>query len=246
MTRNIINLLALIFVIIINYLSNSLPFNQQTTSEIANRLDVLFTPAGYVFSIWGLIYFLLVVWVFRGFSKNRREEPIYTVATPLFVLSCLLNSFWLFLWHYQYFILSVVIMVSLLVTLIFLYKTVKKSATGLGNIVPFSVYLGWVSVATIANISYVLVDSGWNQFGLSDVFWTVTILFVAAGLAILFRLREKDAIFPLVFVWAFIGIGVQNLTSYPLVAYTAFFLATIIFVTALFGKNKRLFITYVT
>lgn len=246
MIRNIINLLALIFVIIINYLSNSLPFNQQTTSEIANRLDVLFTPSGYVFSIWGLIYFLLAVWVFRGFSKKRQNLPIYAAATPLFVLSCLLNSFWLFLWHYQYFILSVVIMVSLLVTLIFLYKTIKKSASSFADIVPFSVYLGWVSVATIANISYVLVEIGWNRFGLSDVFWTVTMLLIATGLANLFRLREKDAVFPLVFVWAFIGIGVENLTSYPLVSYTAFFLATIIFVISFFGKNKRIFIAYVT
>ncbi|WNF36742.1 TspO/MBR family protein [Bacillaceae bacterium IKA-2] len=218
MTRNIINLFALIFVIIINYLSNSLPFNQQTTSEIANRLEVLFTPSGYVFSIWGLIYFLLAVWVFRGFSKNRRDLPIYAVATPLFVLSCLLNSFWLFLWHYQYFLLSVVIMVSLLITLIYLYKVVKKSASSFGDIVPFSVYLGWVSVATIANISYVLVEIDWNRFGLSDVFWTVTLLLIATGLAILFRLRENDAVFPLVFVWAI----------------------------AFFGKNKRIFIAYVT
>ncbi|OIJ19056.1 hypothetical protein BKP45_14470 [Anaerobacillus alkalidiazotrophicus] len=86
MVRFLLNLFALIFVILINYLANALPFNNQTTSEIANRLNVLFTPAGYVFSIWGLIYLLLIVWVLRQLPRARRDLPVYVVATPLFIL----------------------------------------------------------------------------------------------------------------------------------------------------------------
>ncbi|GGM41231.1 hypothetical protein GCM10011351_29270 [Paraliobacillus quinghaiensis] len=239
MLRFFINFLALVFVIIINYLSNALPFNGQTTSEISNRINVLFTPAGYVFSIWGVIYLLLAIWVFRQLPKARRNLPVYIKATPLFVLSCLLNSFWLFLWHYEYFVFSVVIMVALLINLITLYTRVKAVATSFSDLLPFSVYLGWVSVATIANISYVLVEFGWNGFGLSDSFWTITMLFVATVLAAIFRLKERDVAYPLVFVWAFIGIGVRNLSDYPTVSYAAYFCAAVVFIVALFGLKKR-------
>lgn len=237
MVHFIINLLAFIFVVVINFLSNALPFNGQTTSEIANRIDVLFTPAGYVFSIWGLIYLLLFIWILKNRDKFQK-------ATPLFVITCLLNSVWLFLWHYEYFFLSMMIMISLLVSLIFLYKKIKReSSSSFMDFVPFSVYLGWISVATIANISYVLVHYNWDQFGLSDVFWTVFMLFVATIVALTFRIRESDFVFPLVFVWAFIGIGIRTLTISPIVAYSAFILATVIFVGALFGKQKQYYIS---
>ncbi len=240
MLRFIFNLFALVFVILINYLSNALPFNDQTTSEIANRLDVLFTPAGYVFSIWGLIYLLLALWVLRQLPASRRELPVYKVGTPLFILSCFLNSFWLFLWHYEYFVLSVFVMLALLITLIALYLRINAVYESSLDLLPFSIYLGWISVATIANISYVLVEIGWDGFGLSDVTWTIIMLIVASILAVVFRLKKGDMFYPLVFVWAFIGIGVRNLADYPVVAFTAFFLSTIIFVYALFGNRNKI------
>ncbi|WP_117170165.1 TspO/MBR family protein [Paraliobacillus sediminis] len=240
MLRFFINLFALVFVIAINYLSNALPFNGQTTAEISNRLNVLFTPAGYVFSIWGVIYLLLAIWVFRQLPKGRRDLPVYIKGTPLFILSCFLNSVWLFLWHYEYFNLSVIIMLAFLINLIVLYTRVKAVATSFSDLLPFSVYLGWVSVATIANVSYVLVENGWNGFELSDSFWTIAMLIIATLLAVLFRLKEKDIAYPLVFVWAFIGIGIRNSSEYSLVAYTAFFFAAVVFLIALFGRQKHL------
>lgn len=238
MLRFFINLLALVFVITINYLSNALPFNGQTTAEISNRLNVLFTPAGYVFSIWGVIYILLVIWVFRQLPKGRRDSPVYIKGTPLFILSCFLNSVWLFLWHYEYFSLSVIIMLAFLINLIALYTRVKAIATSFSDLLPFSVYLGWVSVATIANISYTLVEHDWNGFGLSDNFWTIAMIFIATLLAALFRLKEKDIAYPLVFVWAFIGIGLRNLPDYSFIAYAAFFFAAVVFLIVLFGRKK--------
>lgn len=237
MVRFVLNLFALIFVIYINYLSNALPFNNQTTSDIANRIEVLFTPAGYVFSIWGLIYLLLTIWVLSGLPFARRKIEVYTKSTSLFILSCFLNSFWLFLWHYEYFLLSVVVMISLLLTLVFLYRRIASVSVHFFDLFPFSIYLGWISVATIANISYVLVEMNWNGFGLSQVIWTVIMLFAASMLAIVFCFVKRDSVYPLVFVWAFIGIGVNNLASYSVVAYTAFVLATIIFIFSIFRKK---------
>ncbi|MFC0562079.1 TspO/MBR family protein [Halalkalibacter alkalisediminis] len=238
MLRFSFNLFAIIFVISMNYLANALPFNQQTTSEISSRLVVLFTPAGYVFGIWSFIYILLLIWVIRQLFK--RHSPVYKAATPLFTLSCFLNSFWLLVWHYEYFILSVVIMISLLITLSILYIRIKSLAIHFFDLFPFSVYLGWISVATIANISYVLVKIGWDGFGISQVTWTIFMLIVASALAIFFRLQKGDVAYPLVLIWAFIGIGVNNLSTYPFVSFVAFFLATIVFVYGIFGKRKQI------
>ncbi|WP_417897929.1 tryptophan-rich sensory protein [Bacillus haimaensis] len=234
-----LNVIAFLLVVIVNYLSNALPLNGQTTGEISNRLNVLFTPAGYVFSIWGLIYLLLGVWIIRQFPKRRRNLPIYQNTSTLFVLSCLLNSAWVVLWHYEFFVTTVAVMLSLLLTLIALYKKVQVSDPGLFDRLPFSIYLGWISVATIANISYVLVYLEWDGFGLSDVTWTIIMLVVATLLAIWFNMANRDRVYPLVFVWAFIGIGVKNMEAYSNVSYVAYSLAAVIFVMTLLFKGKK-------
>lgn len=199
--RTWLNVIAFLVVILVNYLSNALPFNGQTTSEISNKLTVLFTPAGYVFFIWGLIYLHLGVWIIRQFPKGRRNLPIYQNTSVLFVLSCILNSAWVVLWHYEFFVTTVVVIVSLLLTLIALYKKVQVSDPGLFDRLPFSIYLGWISVATIANISYVLVYLEWDGFGLSNVTWTIIMLVVATLLAVWFNIAKSDRVYPLVFVW---------------------------------------------
>lgn len=234
-----LNVIAFLLVVLVNYLSNALPLNGQTTGEISNRLNVLFTPAGYVFSIWGLIYLLLGVWVIRQFPKGRRNLPIYQNTSSLFVLSCILNSAWVVLWHYEFFVTTVTVMLSLLLTLIALYKKVQVSDPGLFDRLPFSIYLGWISVATIANISYVLTYLKWDGFGLSDVTWTIIMLVVATLLAIWFNMANRDRVYPLVFVWAFIGIGVKNMESYSNVSYVAYSLAAVIFVITLLFKGKK-------
>ncbi|MCA1318577.1 tryptophan-rich sensory protein [Bacillus tianshenii] len=234
-----LNVIAFLLIVLVNYLSNALPLNGQTAGEISDRLNVLFTPAGYVFSIWGLIYLLLGVWVIRQFPKNRRNLPIYQNTSGLFILSCILNSTWVVLWHYEFFVTTVAVMLSLLLTLIALFKKVQISDPGLFDRLPFSIYLGWVSVATIANISYVLVYLEWDGFGLSDVTWTIIMLVVATLLAIWFNMANRDRVYPLVFVWAFIGIGVKNMEAYTNVAYVAFSLAAVIFVMTLLFKGKK-------
>ena len=156
MRRFILTLIATVLVVLVNALANILPINGQTTGEISNRLDVLFTPAGYVFGIWGVIYFLLLIWTFRQFPSSRRDLPIYQKSTPLYLLSSVLNIAWILLWHYEFFLLTVFVMIGLLLTLIRLYHLIKNEDHSFWNLLPFSVYLGWISVATIANISFYL------------------------------------------------------------------------------------------
>lgn len=238
MGRFILILVATVLVVTVNALANILPINGQTTGEISNKLDVLFTPAGYVFGIWGLIYFLLFIWTLRQFPASRRDLPLYKKAAPLYLLSSVLNISWILLWHYEFFLLTVFVMIGLLLTLIVLYRIIKNENPSFWDIVPFSVYLGWISVATIANISYYLKYIGWNGFGLSDVLWTLIMLISAAFLATFFAFKNKDVIYPMVFTWAFIGIGIKNHIDHPSVSYTAYTFASVIFILALMIWKK--------
>lgn len=236
MGRFIVNLIATILVVAVNALANILPINGQTTGEISNKLEVLFTPAGYVFGIWGFIYFLLFIWSFMQFPASRRNLPIYQKATPLYLLSSALNISWILLWHYEFFLLTVIVMLGLLLTLIALYHTINNEQTSFWEIMPFSVYLGWISVATIANISYYLKYIGWDGFGLSDVAWTIIMLVVAAILAIAFLRKNEDPVYPLVFIWALIGIGVKNAENYHSVSYLAYSIAAVILIVIMINK----------
>ncbi|WP_374055606.1 TspO/MBR family protein [Rossellomorea sp. FM04394] len=235
----ILNLLAFALVIVMNTLAVTLPLNNQSTGEISDRLDIMITPAGYVFSIWSLIYLLLGIWIIRQFPKDRRNLPLYQETSGLFILSCLLNSAWIFVWHYNYFLVSVFIMIGLLLTLIALYSRVKRTGPSLLDRAPFSIYLGWISIATIVNITYYLTDIGWDGFGISELVWAYLGLFVATVLAFWFRIGQHDMLYPLVFVWAFIGIGVKNMAEHSTYSYTAYALAFIILIFDLVYKRTR-------
>jgi translocator protein len=238
MIRFGLNFLGLLLVVIVNILANTLPLNGQTTGEISNRLNVLFTPAGYVFSIWGIIYLFLFIWVLRQLPKNRRNLPFYQSTSGLFLLTCMLNILWIFLWHYECFFYTVLVMIAFLITLIFVYKIVKSFHPPKIDVIPISIYLGWVSVALIANISYYLVYIQWNGWGISPVVWTVIMLWVAALLAGIFYMKEKDPYYVLVFIWALIGIGVKNQDSNPSVSYVSYVLSVVLLIFIWINKGK--------
>jgi benzodiazapine receptor len=237
--RRISNTLIFILIVVVNTMAELLPINGNTTGGLSNRIEVLITPAGYAFSIWSLIYILIGIWIIRQFPKNRHQLPVYTNTSIAFIIGGLLNCTWILTWHYEFFIASMVVMIAYLISLIILYKQIKNSNPGFFDLAPFSINLGWVSVATIVNIAYVLKDNGWNGFGYSDEVWTVIMLIIGAGLAVIFKFKESDYLYPLVFVWAFVAIGIKNQGGSESVAYTAFGLAAIIFIAACIPVNKK-------
>ncbi|MED4633477.1 tryptophan-rich sensory protein [Peribacillus frigoritolerans] len=241
MLISIINLIFYLFVVTMNFLANFLPLNGQTSGEISDKLHVVFTPAGYVFSIWGLIYFLLAIWVFRQFLSKHQNSPAYKASFPWFALSCVLNGAWLLAWHYEHFLLSVFIIIALLVTLMVIYTNIKKVGHTTFDLFPFSVYTGWVSVATIADISHYLTYIRWDGFGVSESTWTIVLLIAATILAFVFAGKNRDWCYPLVFVWAFIGIGIRNSSAYPVITDISYILATITFIISItiFIKSRR-------
>lgn len=234
----IVNAIALVAVLIVNYLSNSLPINGQTAGEISDRLGVMFTPAGYVFAIWGGIYLLLIVWVGAQFFSKTKNNPIYERVSYWFAISCTLNIAWLLLFHYEFFNLTLIAMIGLLLSLIVIYIRIDRGTGPSLFRLPFSVYLGWVSVATIVNVGIVLTVNDGSTFGIAPEMWTAFLLIVAAALAIWFMIFNCDLVYPLVFIWAFIGIAVER-SEYPIIVYTAWAMIALIIIVWIIRLIKR-------
>ncbi|MGM0524561.1 MAG: tryptophan-rich sensory protein, partial [Bacillota bacterium] len=142
-------------------------------------------------------------------------------------------------WHYFYFGIGVVIMLLLLVLLIGMYNVINQVKDKPLDRLPFSLYLGWISVATIANISYYLTEIGWNGFGISDEIWTVALLVIAFILATWFRYSQSDIVYPLVFIWALIGVGIKNQGVSELVSITSFIVSGLLVIVILFVRKKK-------
>ena len=201
--------ISYVAMIIINVIANTVGINGKTTGEISSQLEVLFTPAPYVFSIWVLIYFLLAIWLFKQLLLLTNDEQSKS-RMDLFTSMSLYNIGWLLSWHYSYFLLSVVIMICLLISLIMLYVSYPAGDYRFSGRLPFSIYLGWISVALMVNISYVLKYYEWNGFGIAEQTWAQILLLLATLLAAYIRVQNRDILFSLVVIWAFIGIAVQN------------------------------------
>ncbi|EPD50207.1 TspO/MBR family protein [Paenisporosarcina sp. FSL H8-0542] len=238
MVRFALMVIALIGVVIINALANILPLNNQTTGEISNRLPVLFTPAGYVFSIWSVIYVLMLIWLVGMWKRSKDIDATYIKRSNLFIISCIFNVAWIYLWHYEYFLFTVVVMIAYLITLTLLYRTYPVSDNLLTGRFPISIYLGWISVATITNISYVLTLYQWNGWGLSDPLWAVIMMTVGTALALHIRFHHFDIAYVFVFIWAYIGIAVRNGFEELLVSTAALFLCAVMLAGILFIKKR--------
>jgi len=224
---SIVNAILLWATLVVNYLATSLPIAGRTTWELSDMYPNLFVPAWFTFSIWGLIYLLLiafVVWqLIDAFSK--KSVWIAKHIGPWFLLSCIANMWRIFAWHHTKIWLSVVIMFGILASLIMMstkLKTLdpkKKSSRKEKLFVhaPFWVYLGWISVATIANISTYLVDFGRNMFGMTEIFWTIVVIFAATFLGILAVYKDSNIPYALVVLRAFYGIFYKRMAIDPFV-----------------------------
>jgi hypothetical protein len=218
-----INLITLLATLIANGLANALPLNGRTTGSISDSFPVLFTPAGYVFSIWGVIYLGLIAFGIYQALPSQRENPRLRRLGPWFAISNIFNAAWIFLWHYGYYTLTLFVMLGLLASLIVIFQRLNLSRkpessleTWLVNI-PFSTYLGWISVATIANFSTTLYNLGFVGGPLSQEIWTVAVILVAITLGLIMTWQQRQIAYPLVLVWAFIGITVKQSETMPVV-----------------------------
>ena len=247
----ILQLLFFVFMITMNGLANGLPLNGYNTGEISDMYPNLFVPAGFTFSIWGVIYLLLLGYVvystsklWKGDKTNPLLEAVITTAN-YFILTCALNGGWIMMWHLLQIELSLLVMLWFLATLIVIYRKLQPHRTKLTGIkklflyVPFVVYLGWISVATIANTTALLVHYKWNGFGIDAVIWSCSMIMIAVLLGAFFSFFRRDFFYTLVVAWALYGISVSQ-KAYPeivTIAYGGIALCFVMIITGLIRKK---------
>ena len=253
------NTLTLICTVFLNYLSNTGFFGGKTIGEISEKYDTLFTPASYAFSIWGIIF--LMLFAFVGFQvyilyKFKNSENDYDNSENIFIetihqtsfwfiIANLCNATWVYVWLNEYVALSVMVMFFLLLSLIQLTKNLLLEVWDAPVRIiafvwwPIVIYLGWIMVASIANVSSFLVSIGWQGDPFFASTWTVLMIIVATGLYLglitLRNLREAA----MVGVWAMIAIAYRQWNAEPLIAYVALVCASLIFLAASYHGYKN-------
>ena len=218
---SIANLIAFVVVVVVNALATTIPLGGMTTGQLSDLYPSLFVPAGLTFSIWGIIYILLGIYAVYGlvfsFRKSDPSSGFMEKVGVLFIITCVANAGWIFAWQYRILPLSLVCMVVLLVVLILIYNrlNVGRSSAGASEKylvhLSMSIYLGWISIATIANVTAVLVYYKWNRFGMEEQLWAIIMIVVGILLGLLFLFYRKDIFYTLVIDWAVLGILLKRM-----------------------------------
>lgn len=233
-----------LIMVAVNALANILPINGIDTGAVSDSYPNLFAPAGLTFSIWGVIYLLLAAYVLYqyGFIPGEKEPAPSQLLKKVglaFSANALLNAAWIFSWHYRQIGLSVILMLAILLSLMYINETILRAKPDrkqkLFIRLPFSVYYGWITVATIANITTLLVDIGWGGLGLTESLWTMLVLAVGLAIGAFTMIRNRDIPYGLVIIWAYAGILIKHLSEDGFAGAYPGIIATVIASIALMG-----------
>ncbi len=216
---SIINALLYIGVVSVNALANIIPINNYNTGELSDLIPNLFVPAGITFSIWGVIYILLALLVIFNIIESFRNSKFnFSKINILLGINFILNISWILAWHYRLILLSLFIMFGIFFTLFLLdseYTYLHKSKFKNIYFISIGVYFGWISVASIANITAFLVTLGWNGYPFTDVTWTIIVILIGSLIAVFTLIKSKNIPYSLVFIWAYVGILIKRNNSLP-------------------------------
>jgi len=221
------NILLFILTVIVNSIAGSTTLiGGRNTATVSNNNPTLITPAGYVFSIWGIIYILLGVFVVYQELPRERSSDYHKKIGWLFALSSVINIAWIFVWQFESLILSVALIFALLLTLITIYlrlnigRSKVKSGERLAVHLPFSVYLGWITIASIADVAVTLTAYNWDGFGISPETWAIIVVTVALVITLFMLGLRRDIAYALVVIWALVGVGVNHSNNQTVVMLT--------------------------
>lgn len=252
-TKTVVTI-SFFIMIIVNALANALPINGIATGQVSDDYKNLFAPAGITFSIWGVIYLLLLGYTIYQFflfkdKKTNIDEKFFNKIGLYFTLSSITNALWIFCWHYKLIPLTVVLMLMLLITLIVIVTEIKKVELTTKEKffikIPFSVYFGWITVATIANITVFLVSIGWDGFGIQESVWAVIVIAIGLIIGAITTLKNKDIAYGLVIIWAYIGILIKHISvngfnkEYPAVIITVIICILFLLITEAYILIKK-------
>jgi len=231
-----INILLVAGMLAVNYLANALPINNKTTGELSDSFPNLFVPAGLTFSIWGIIYLLIIIYCVVQFTGSDKEAIIN--ISWLFGLSCILNILWILFWHYGRLPLSLLVMTGLLVTLVAINISIRDLPSGIIK-ATFGIYLGWICIAMIANVTALLVGYNWNGFNISQEVWTIVMIFTGALIAGITLLKLNNPYTGLSVIWAFAGIAIKRQEDYRTVFISAVIAMSLIALVTVWGFIRQ-------
>jgi benzodiazapine receptor len=225
-------IVGVVLTLFVNYLATAGYLNGVTPPEISDALLTKFTPANYAFAIWSVIYIFVIGFAIYQALPSQRDNPKLEGVRELFILSCALNILWTFAWHYEFYILSLLFMVGILLTMIGIYMRagIGKPASSWGERLwvhlPFSLYLAWIAVATIANAASLLVYYNWQALGIDDSLWSAIMILIAAVIGAAVLWKRANAAYAAVYVWAVIAITVRYTNDTPInfAAYIGIFI----------------------
>lgn len=243
--RTSLNIGALVAVLLVNWLANALPLNGKDTGQLSDQYPILTVPAGYAFAIWSLIYLGLLGFALYQSLPSQRDNPRIARITPLYLVSCLANIGWLFTWHYEILSLNIVLMLVLLGSLIGIYGQLRAEGARISTgerwlvLVPFSIYMGWITVATIVNVTVALYAAGWQDTGPLGAALASLLFLVAAAIAVTIARRFNDPAYALVVVWALVAVAIKH-AGMMLVAATAWVVAAVVAVVVAYTLVKLL------
>lgn len=243
-----------IIMISVNALANILPINGQTTGEVSDSYSNLFAPAAYTFSIWGLIYILLglfTIYQLGFFRKNEIEEKekMFKKIGIIFSISSIANALWIITWHYELILISLIFIFTILICLILINKEIRKWKLSFKDRIfikiPFSIYFGWLTIASIANTTVFLVSINWDRFGLAENIWTIITLLIGLIISTTAIIKNNDIAYGLVIIWSYVGIYMKHISQdgwnsmYPLVIATVTISIVILIITIVYTIFKR-------
>jgi hypothetical protein len=231
-----LNLFFFAGMIVMNWLANALPLNNKTTGEISDSIPNLFAPAGITFAIWGIIYLLLLVYCIIQFSQAN--HAISLQIGWAFGISCILNALWIIFWHYGRLPLSLLAMTGILAALIYINMQIPDLKFGIIK-ASFGIYLGWICIASIANVTALLVHYSWQGWGLSEEAWTIIMISAGALITALTLYSVKNPFIGLSVIWAFAGIILKRHYDYRSIVITCAIGILIMALMTLYGFIKR-------
>ncbi|WP_105614251.1 tryptophan-rich sensory protein [Vallitalea okinawensis] len=243
---SIATILAYFLMIFINWYAESLPINGVTMAEVSASVSTLFTPPGYVFSIWLIIYLLLFIFVIYQFLPSQRCKSYYRQIRLPFIITCLLNSIWVILFHHFLFTWNLLTIIGLMIYLSIIYVVLNKHKCNFNGkeelfvYFPFSIYFAWTTIAVIANVSIVLVANGWGGWGISPVIWTMIVILLGLGLIIYIANKFRDPYVLLVYLWAYLGLVYKYLyTSYKGPLIVTLFACMVLMINLIYIVQKE-------
>ncbi|MDR6560346.1 MULTISPECIES: hypothetical protein [unclassified Arcicella] len=252
----VFNFIFFIVMVIMNGLANALPLNDKTTKELSDQYPNLFVPAGITFSIWGVIYFLLLLFCFVQAKSLFQKKPDPTIGFVVdeigfwFIINAILNSLWILAWHYEFLTLSMVIMIGILVTLIKINYHIKatqpylRSATRFIIKASFGIYLGWICIATIANATACLVGFGWTEGYILGQSWASIMILAGSFITFLLVIDLRNSYIGFATIWALCGIIIARYNDtifYQYIVFSAILGIVIIIASIVMASTILLF-----